>query len=66
MCCAIAEMKSNKGYPNCNATNNKNSKQVDMTLNFHGNLFWNYIVKGTFMLTWKSAKTFVHKQKSIL
>ena len=50
MCCAVAEIKSNKGYPNCNATKYKNSKQVDMTLNFHENLFWNYIVKGTFML----------------
>ena len=65
MCFAAVEIKSNKGYPNCNAAKYKYSKQVDMTLNFHENYFRNYIVKGTFMLIWKSANTCVHKQKGI-
>ena len=37
MRCAFAEIKSNKGYPNGNATKYKNWKQVDMTFSFHEN-----------------------------
>ena len=40
MCCAVVEIKNNKQYPNCNLVmpqKTKNSKHVDMTLNFHEN-----------------------------